>query len=69
MKPHARDVWQLQNSGRTFFYSTKNGPKFFVYRSEHPYEERILELTDDYRDADGKFILPELVAWDGVISQ
>lgn len=38
----------------------------FVYVSEHPLEERICELTADYRDADGDFILPEPVAWDGV---
>lgn len=40
----------------------------FVFKSEHPLEERITVLTDDYRGSDGEFILPEPVAWDGVES-
>jgi hypothetical protein len=42
------------------------GGRPFVFASEHPLEERIIELTDDYRDANGEFILPKPVAWDGV---
>ena len=40
--------------------------RWFVYASEHPLEERITELTDDYRLDHETFILPEAVAWDGV---
>lgn len=40
----------------------------FVFASDHPDEERIIRLTDDYRQPDGTWILPEAVAWDGVIS-
>jgi hypothetical protein len=57
------DEEQLRNSGRTFVI---HKGRFLIFRSEHPLEERLIELTDDYRDADGHFILPELVAWDGV---
>lgn len=44
------------------------GGKWYVFASEHPKEERVIELTDDYRGPDGEFILPEPVAWDGVES-
>jgi len=40
--------------------------KYYAWASDHPLEERLIELTDDYRDAHGDFILPEAVAWDGV---
>lgn len=39
---------------------------WFTFKSNHPLEERIVELTDAYRDANGDFIPPELVEWDGV---
>ena len=65
MNRYARDHQQLKRSGRTFFF---HDGRFWIFVSEHPYEERTLELTDDYRDQDGDFILPELIAWDGVIT-
>jgi hypothetical protein len=42
------------------------GDRLFVHVSAHPLEERIVELTADYRNADGTLLLPELLAWDGV---
>jgi len=54
---------KLKRSGRTVLQIHR---RVFVFRSEHPLEERIIELTDDYRDANGEYILPEPVAWDGV---
>lgn len=54
---------KLKASGRTFI---REGDRVFVFKSEHPLEERIIELTDDYRDANGDYILPEPIAWDGV---
>jgi hypothetical protein len=50
-------------SGARFIFE-KDG-KFYVFVSDHPLEERTVELTDDYRGPDG-WILPEPVAWDGV---
>ena len=40
--------------------------RYYTFKSEHPDEERLIELTDEYRDQDGNFIQPESVAWDGV---
>jgi hypothetical protein len=40
----------------------------FVFRSDHPLEERIVVLTDDYRDERGDYLVPEAVAWDGVVT-
>lgn len=40
--------------------------RWYTWASEHPLEERVIELTDAYRDANGDFIPPEPVAWDGV---
>jgi len=45
------------------------GGKWWTFKSNHPYEERIIELTDDYRDEHGDFIEPELVAWDGISTE
>jgi hypothetical protein len=61
----ALDIQTLDRSGRTYFV---HGGHIVIYRSEHPLEERTIELTDDYRDASGVLILPELEAWDGVCS-
>jgi hypothetical protein len=52
------------DDGERFIFE-KDG-KFYVFVSEHPLEERTIELTDDYRGPDGKWILPEPIAWDGV---
>lgn len=41
----------------------------FVFASEHPLEERIFWLTDDYKLSDGSFLLPELLGWDGVVTE
>jgi hypothetical protein len=40
--------------------------RWFCWKSDHPLESRLIELTDDYKDADGDLIIPEAVAWDGV---
>jgi hypothetical protein len=53
----------LRTMERTMFCMSG---EWFVFKSEHPLEERIVMLTDDYRAPDGSWILPEAVAWDGV---
>lgn len=39
-----------------------------VFKSDHPLEERVIELTEAYLTDDGRLLLPEIVAWDGVTS-
>lgn len=38
------------------------GDEWFCFKSEDPEEERIVMLTNDYRDENGNFIPPEIVA-------
>jgi hypothetical protein len=51
--------WRNGYTGRMLF---QLDGRWWTFRSEHPKEERIIELTDDYRDENGDFIPPEPVA-------
>jgi hypothetical protein len=55
--------WRRGYGPRTLFRLNRT---WYTFRSEHPLEERMIELTDAYRDDEGNFIPPEAVAWDGV---
>jgi hypothetical protein len=60
-----KNKWRPGYGERTLF---QLDGRYYTWRSEHPLEERLVELTDDYRDENGSFIPPEPVAWDGVQS-
>jgi hypothetical protein len=57
------NAWRIgYGIGRTLF---QIDGRYYTWKSEHPLEERIIELTEAYRDENGDFIPPECVAWDG----
>lgn len=58
--------WQHRLCDRPLFTS---GGQAWTFVSDHEKEERILVLTEDYRDPrTGEFIYVEAIAWDGVES-
>lgn len=62
--PRLTGKWRPGSPERTIYGGPSGG--YFTFKSDHPYEERIVWLTEDYADEWGDFIQPELVAWDGV---
>ncbi len=58
-----RDAEQVERAGRECLLMKG---RLYVYVSNDPREERIVELTEDYRGADGRLLIPEILAWDGV---
>jgi hypothetical protein len=51
--------WRKGYGERTLF---QMGDEYFCFKSEDDFEERIIMLTDDYRDENGDFIPPEVLA-------
>ena len=51
--------WRPGYGPRTLFHS---GTTWWTFKSEHPREERLVELTRDYEDERGDLIPPEAVA-------